>query len=186
MAKDKVDTHLAKNDQTDFAERVRLNQQKLTAELKPYYDFIVCGSRSSGSVVALRLAKNPEVSVFLLEAAIDVPLLQKARSYESSGRTSVDSGCSVCPVILPLLRFASLPDALIDQVERNKCPDSQRASPSPMRRIRSILEAGIRFIGNLMPRGHVKTPMPVWWDSLDQSKPVVLVTQGTIANRDFS
>jgi MGT family glycosyltransferase len=51
---------------------------------------------------------------------------------------------------------------------------------------RSDKKESIRFIGNLMPSGHVKTPMPVWWDSLDQSKPVVLVTQGTIANRDFS
>lgn len=45
----------------DFAERVRVNQRKLSSQLRCNYDFIVCGSGSSVSVVARHLAENPDV-----------------------------------------------------------------------------------------------------------------------------
>ena len=67
----------------EFAEYVRANQKKLRSELKSWYDFIVCGSGSSGSVVAGRLAENPDVSVLLLEAGgdDDVPTVNDAGQW---------------------------------------------------------------------------------------------------------
>jgi choline dehydrogenase len=52
----------------DFVRAVEENQLRLRRTLKSTYDFIVCGSGSSGAVVARRLAENPDISVLLIEA----------------------------------------------------------------------------------------------------------------------
>lgn len=72
----------------DFDDRVRANQQKLRNVLASQYDFIVCGSGSSGSVVARRLAEDSAVSVLLLEAGgnDEVPsVTEAARWVENLG-----------------------------------------------------------------------------------------------------
>jgi MGT family glycosyltransferase len=51
---------------------------------------------------------------------------------------------------------------------------------------RSDMPDTIRFVGPVLPKPSVNFKKPVWWSDLDSGRPVVLVTQGTIANFDFN
>jgi MGT family glycosyltransferase len=50
---------------------------------------------------------------------------------------------------------------------------------------RSDLPRNVRFVGPLLPPPGTDFTPPVWWDDLDRQRPVILVTQGTLANDDL-
>ncbi len=83
---------------SDLHRRVRENQDRLTADLKAHYDFVVCGAGSSGSVVA-RLAEDPAVSVLLVEAggSDDLPSVTDVSLWQTNLGSQTDWALSAEP-----------------------------------------------------------------------------------------
>lgn len=50
---------------------------------------------------------------------------------------------------------------------------------------RSDIRAGVHFVGPITAAGK-DVPVPAWWGDLDGTRPVVHVTQGTVANVDYT
>ena len=94
MTKPNTDLHLEQNGRKDFALRARLNQQKLTSNLKSHYDFIICGAGTSGCVVAARLAADSNTHVLLLEAGgtDEIDLVMNPNSWPMTLGTELDWG----------------------------------------------------------------------------------------------
>ncbi len=84
---------------SEFARAVDENQRRLRGSLRLAYDFIVCGSGSSGAVVARRLAENPDVSVLLLEAggSDSAPEVEMAAAWPINLGSARDWGFTALP-----------------------------------------------------------------------------------------
>lgn len=58
-------------------------------------------------------------------------------------------------------------------------------SPPEFEYPRRDLSANVRFVGTVLPAGPIGVPLPTWWPELDDERPVVHVSQGTIDNHDL-
>ncbi len=165
-------------------------------------DVIVASSMFLGVLPLLQshLPRPPiavlNVSVLFLDRPDGTPVgigLQPARneeeraSYATIG-TAIESGF-VRPVrayadkVLADLGLPSLPASLTQSIVQLPDIFLQQGVPG-FEFDFGTLPPNLRFVG-LLPPGASSAPRPSWWDELDGGKPVVLVTQGTLANGDL-
>ena len=95
-------------------------------------------------------------------------ILQPAQQAVNAALASLGYPALSCPVLEAL---TALPDLYLHPgIESFEYP---------------AIKSNVQYIGAL-PAPDVQAAMPKWWKQLDRSKRIVLVTQGTVANRDFS
>jgi hypothetical protein len=95
----------------DFAEKVRANQQMLTAKSKSNYNFIICGSGPSGSVVARRLAEHPNVVPAVMDSShrtLKVSGVESLRVADGSFMLRVTSVNTLAPYVVTGERDADI------------------------------------------------------------------------------
>ena len=165
-------------------------------------DVIVASSMFLGVLPLLqsRLPRPPivvlNVSVLFLDRPDGTPVgigLQPARneeervSYAAIG--TVIEGGFVRPVrayadkVLADLDLPPLPASLTQSIVQLPDVFLQQGVPG-FEFDFGTLPPNLRFVG-LIPPGASSASRPSWWDELDGGKPVVLVTQGTLANGDL-
>jgi MGT family glycosyltransferase len=120
----------------------------------------------SGKNIPMRPGETPEQR----EAELQLRerfMLQPAQQAVNAALAGLGYPALPCPI---LEAMTELPDLYLHPgIESFEYPDSN---------------SKVRYIGGLpTPAGQLK--LPEWWQQIDRTKHLVLVTQGTIANRDF-
>jgi len=106
----------------------------------------------------------------LLKAGMDAAFVDPVRAYADAQLARL--GLPPLPASLPH-SIAVLPDLFLQPTVPDFEYDFGKLPPN------------LRFIG-LLPALSAEVALPDWWQARDRAKRVVLVTQGTLANADFS
>ena len=120
----------------------------------------------SGKTVPMRPDETPEQREAELQLRERL-ILQPAQQAVDAALASLGYAALPCPI---LEAMTELPDLYLHPgIESFEYPDSN---------------SKVQYIGAL-PTPAGQPTLPDWWQHLDRTKRLVLVTQGTIANRDF-
>jgi UDP:flavonoid glycosyltransferase YjiC (YdhE family) len=120
----------------------------------------------SGKNIPMRPDETPEQREAELERR-ERFMLQPAQQAVNAVLGSLDYPTLPCPILEAMTELSDL--YLHPGIESFEYPDSN---------------SKVQYIGALpTPASH--PTLPAWWQHLDRTKRLVLVTQGTVANRDF-